>query len=111
MSATVEDPVRSGAPPAAVAWGDLTGADVVGALREAAREANRQAARVLRLTCEAARSLGADVTARADEAEQYGADEVRVALVLSHAGPDSGSSWRSASSSGCPRCSSCSRPS
>lgn len=67
-------------------FADLTGGEVVAVLQEAAREANSQAARVLRLTHEAARSLGADTTARADEAEEFGADEVRVALVLSHAG-------------------------
>ncbi|MDF2976095.1 MAG: endonuclease [Actinomycetospora sp.] len=85
----VESPGRTGAPALAgssPALGHLTGAEVVVALQEAAREANRQAARVLRLSHEAARSLGPDLTARADEAEQFGADEVRAALVLSHAG-------------------------
>ena len=89
VSATVESPARVGRPTLAAsssAHGHLTGAEVVVALQDAAREANRQAARVLRLTHEAARSLGADLTARADEAEPFGADEVRAALVLSHAG-------------------------
>ncbi|WP_433783933.1 hypothetical protein ACQPX6_27625 [Actinomycetospora sp. CA-101289] len=79
MSVTVESPARTGRPA-------RTGAEAVAALQDAAREANRQAARVLRLTHETARSLGADLTARSDETEQYGADEVRAALVLSHAG-------------------------
>ena len=64
----------------------LTGGEVVAALQEAARETNRRAAWLLRLTHEAARALGADTTARADEAGRFGADEVRAALVLSHAG-------------------------